>query len=92
MGSATTRVVVGEFLKGEKNPKVIGVGEIVTEGMRHGYVTNINEAATSIKKAIEVAEKASSIKITHWANLFSKFIFNYSNFYEKRTNQYLRLV
>ena len=27
MGSTTTRVVVGEFLKGEKNPKIIGIGK-----------------------------------------------------------------
>ena len=28
VGSSMTRVVVGEFLKGEKNPKVIGVGRV----------------------------------------------------------------
>ena len=27
VGSSITRVVVAEFLKGEKDPKVIGVGE-----------------------------------------------------------------
>ena len=32
VGSSMTRVVVGEFLKGEKNPKIIGVGETPTQG------------------------------------------------------------
>lgn len=63
VGSSTTRVVVGEFLKGEKNPKIVGIGESATEGVRHGYVVNINEAAWSVKKAVELAEKTSAIKI-----------------------------
>lgn len=63
MGSSTTRVVVGEFLKGEKNPKIIGIGESETKGVRHGYVVNFNEAVNSVKKAVSLAEKSSGIKI-----------------------------
>jgi cell division protein FtsA len=64
LGTATTRVVVGEFLKGEKNPKVIGVGEAPTSGVRHGYVTNFDEAVKGVKEAIEMAEKTTAgIKI-----------------------------
>lgn len=59
----TTRVVVGEFLKGEKNPRIIGVGESTTLGMRHGYVVNSSLVTTSIKNAIAVAEKTSNLKI-----------------------------
>ena len=58
-----TRVVVGEFLKGEKNTKVIGVGESETTGMRHGYIISFNDAVSSIKKAVIQAEKSSGIKI-----------------------------
>lgn len=63
IGTFTTRVVVGEFLKGEKNPKIIGVGESETRGMRHGYIVNIPDAVSSLKKAISSAEKTSEIKI-----------------------------
>lgn len=63
VGSTTTRVVVGELLKGEKNPKVIGVGESETLGMRHGYVTNGPLVATSIENAVAIAEKTSNIRI-----------------------------
>ncbi|PIP69100.1 cell division protein FtsA [Candidatus Nomurabacteria bacterium CG_4_9_14_0_2_um_filter_32_10] len=65
MGSTTTRVVVGEFIKGEKNPKIIGIGESETKGVRHGYVVNIEEAVTSLKDAISAAEKSSGMKIKH---------------------------
>ena len=63
MGSTTTRVIVGEFLKGEKNPKIIGIGESETKGIRHGYVVNIPEAVLSLKNAISLAEKTSGLKI-----------------------------
>lgn len=54
---------MGEFLKGEKNPKVIGIGESESKGMRHGYVVNVHEATMSLKNAISLAEKSSGIKI-----------------------------
>ena len=63
IGSAKTKVVVGEFLKGEKNPKIIGVGESETKGVRHGYVINNSDAVRSIKNAVLNAEKNSNIKI-----------------------------
>ena len=52
LGSAKTKVVVGEFLKGEKNPKIIGVGESETRGVRHGYVINATDALNSLKNAV----------------------------------------
>lgn len=63
MGSAKTRVLVAEILKGEKNPKIIGVGESDTEGIKHGYITNVSLASESIRKAVEMAEKSSELKI-----------------------------
>ena len=58
-----TRVVVGEFIKGEKNPKIIGIGESETTGLRHGYVVDPVSAIISVKNAVSMAEKTSGIKI-----------------------------
>jgi len=58
-----TKVVVGEFLKGEKNPRIIGLGEAETNGVQHGYIVNIPLAVISLKNAISQAEKSSNIKI-----------------------------
>jgi len=63
VGTTTTRVIVGEFLKGEQNPKVIGVGEYPTTGMRHGYVVSFSDVTKSVKGAVDMAEKTSGIKI-----------------------------
>ena len=63
LGTTKTKVVVAEFSKGEKNPKVIGMGESETKGVRHGYVTNQIDATNSIKNAVAMAERNSGIKI-----------------------------
>lgn len=63
IGTTTTRVVVGEFIKGEKSPKIIGVGESPTSGLRHGYIIDFDLAVTSVKKAKAMAESSSGIKI-----------------------------
>jgi len=54
---------VGEFLKGEKNPRIIGVGESETFGMRRGYVVDPLALVVSIKNAALMAEKSAGIKI-----------------------------
>jgi len=63
VGSSMTRVIVGEFFKGEKNPKIIGVGESETSGLRHGYIVDPSQATTSVRNAVAMAEKSSGIKI-----------------------------
>ena len=54
---------MGEFEKGERNPKIIGVGESETKGVRHGYVVNSELATLSIRNAVKSAEQSSNIKI-----------------------------
>src|SRR5690349_21028568 len=63
VGSTKTRVVVGEFIKGEKVPKVIGAGESQSAGLRHGYVVNSSLASQSVKEAVLAAERSSGVKI-----------------------------
>lgn len=58
-----TRVVVGEFIKGEKNPRIVGVGEAVSLGVRHGYVVDEAQAVVGLRNALAMAEKSSGIKI-----------------------------
>lgn len=65
VGSSSTRVVVGEKLSGEKNPKILGAGEAPTLGVRRGYVVDQKLATESIRKALAEAERAAGIKIKH---------------------------
>ncbi|MCX6758066.1 MAG: cell division protein FtsA [Candidatus Nomurabacteria bacterium] len=63
IGTTTTRVVVSEFSKNEKTPKIIATGQTETKGLRHGYIVNFDEAVKSIKNAVAQAENISGIKI-----------------------------
>ncbi|MEK7588259.1 MAG: cell division FtsA domain-containing protein [Patescibacteria group bacterium] len=63
VGTTTTRIVVGEFLKGQTNPNIIGIGEYATAGMRHGYIVSFSDVVKSIKGAVAMAEKTSGIKV-----------------------------
>jgi cell division protein FtsA len=63
VGTSQTRVVVAEFNKGEPWPKIIGTGLSESKGLRHGYITNIEETTKSIRQAVKEAEKNSGIKI-----------------------------
>lgn len=63
IGSGTTKIVVAEFLKGINTPKIIGFGESQTTGVRHGYIINKEDTIKSLRKALDMAEKTSNIKI-----------------------------
>jgi len=57
--------VVVASIKGKEDikPRIIGVGESVSLGMRKGVVVDIEEMTKSIKKAIDQAERGSGVKI-----------------------------
>lgn len=63
VGTRSTRVVVAEYSKGKSSPVILGVGVSQSKGLRHGYITNEQDAIKSIKCAISAAEKSSGVKI-----------------------------
>lgn len=63
IGTSNTRVVVASYKEGEEKPKIIGVGEAPSSGMRKGVVVDIDEVTESIKKAIEQASLSSGFSI-----------------------------
>jgi len=65
IGTSNTRVVVASYKEGEEKPKIIGVGEAPSSGMRKGVVVDIDEVTESIKKAVEQASLSSGFPIDH---------------------------
>ena len=65
VGTYHIKVVISDA--GEKNekglPKIIGAGIAESHGLRHGYVTNVEDVASSIKKAISIAEEKAGVKV-----------------------------
>jgi len=62
IGTNKVRVVVAS-VKDETKPRIIGVGESNSSGMRKGVVVDIEEMTASIKKAVEQAERGSGASI-----------------------------
>ena len=44
-------------------PSIIGLGFSESRGLRYGYIININDVKSSLRKAVDQAEKSSKVKI-----------------------------
>lgn len=44
-------------------PKIIGIGTAESRGLRHGYIMNARETASSVMQAVRQAEKVSGVKV-----------------------------
>lgn len=62
IGTTSIKVVVAEYVNNQLN--VIGVGNEVSKGLNRGVIVDIDETVTSIKKAVEQAEKKTGKKIS----------------------------
>lgn len=65
VGTASVRVTVSEHVKGEELPRILTMINKRSRGVRHGYITNIEEATKSIKEAVAEAEKMARVKIEY---------------------------
>lgn len=66
IGSAKTTAVIAEAVgDAHRNPtiKILGVGQARTTGLRRGIVSDIEETTSSIKKAIQDAERMAGTQV-----------------------------
>ncbi len=63
IGTSKIRTVVASFKREDEKPRIIGVGEVPSNGMRKGIVVDIEEVIDSIKKSVEQAELNSGVPI-----------------------------
>jgi len=65
VGTSKVRTVVASIrtTKDGVKPKIIGVGESISFGMRKGVVIDIEEMTKSIKKSVDHAERMSGVSI-----------------------------
>ncbi|HBM45607.1 MAG: Cell division protein ftsA [Parcubacteria group bacterium GW2011_GWF2_38_76] len=65
VGTSSVRITVSEHIKGEELPRILAMINKGSRGVRHGYITNIEEATKSIKEAVAEAEKVAKVKIEY---------------------------
>ncbi len=63
VGTTKVRTVIASVKNIEEKPKIIGVGESLSNGMRKGVVVDIDDVTESIKKSVEQAELNSGIPV-----------------------------
>jgi len=65
IGTSKIRVVIASVKGNGEKPKIIGLGEAKSAGMRKGIVIDIDEVTNCIKKAIEQAELGSNVPVNN---------------------------
>ena len=65
IGTSNIRVVVASLRDKEEKPKIIGIGEVPSSGIRKGVIIDIEEVVENIKKAVDQAELSSGVPINH---------------------------
>jgi len=63
VGTSKVRTVIASIKGGDTRPKIIGVGESNSAGMRKGMVVDIEEITKSIKRSIDNAERVGGVNI-----------------------------
>lgn len=65
LGTYQVKVIVAENDSTQEKgiPHIIGSGTSESRGIRHGFVTNIKDAAASIEQAVKNAEKSAGVSI-----------------------------
>lgn len=62
IGSRNTRVVICD-VSGGGLPRIVGYGIAESRGVRLGYITDAQEAARSVREAVEDAERIAGVKV-----------------------------
>ncbi|MDD5397072.1 MAG: cell division protein FtsA [Candidatus Moranbacteria bacterium] len=63
IGSTNVRAVIAERIRGEEQPRVIGVGVDGSFGIRRGVITDVNDVTKAIVGAVENAERMAGVQI-----------------------------
>ncbi len=63
IGTASIRVVVAEWKRGNQTPQVLALVKKNSRGFRRGYIINAEEATETISEALREAERATKQRI-----------------------------
>ncbi len=63
IGTTKIGVIIAEVYEDDPNPKIIGVGNSPSHGLKKGVVVNIEKTVQSINEAVEQAENMAGVEI-----------------------------
>jgi cell division protein FtsA len=62
VGTSGIKIVVTELRKGDYCPRILATGECLSLGIKNGYVVNLEDTISSIKKCVLQTESKIGIK------------------------------
>ncbi|MCE1198848.1 MAG: cell division protein FtsA [Marinilabiliales bacterium] len=62
IGTLRTRAILGR-LNSDQKLDVLAFGDVPSQGIRNGVVVNIDEAADSIRRAVDVLERTTNLRV-----------------------------
>lgn len=63
VGTSTVQTVIAEKQRGEEKLRVLGMGFSPSAGVRRGNVTDLEEAANSIRASVREAERTAGVQV-----------------------------
>ena len=63
IGSANVRTIIAQQVKGEENPRVIGVGIVDSSGIRRGVITDVDDVIKVVNESVEKAEHMAGVPV-----------------------------
>ncbi len=63
IGTSNTRTIIAQQIKGEENPRVIGVSVIPSVGIRRGVIIDVEDIAKTVIESVESAERMAGLPI-----------------------------
>ncbi len=63
IGSSNIKTVITQIFSEEEKPRIIGVGNAVSGGVRKGIIVDLEEAIASINESVEKAERNAGVAV-----------------------------
>lgn len=63
MGSSNVRTIIAQQLRGEEQPRIIGVSSTPSFGIRRGVIIDIEDVTKSINGSLELAERMAGVNV-----------------------------
>jgi cell division protein FtsA len=57
------RTIIAEQLRGEQQPRIVGVGSVPSFGMRRGVIIDTEDVAKAISESVEIAERMAGTNV-----------------------------
>mgnify|MGYP001589187376 FL=1 len=63
VGNYSVKTVIAELTRGSETPRIVGIGNAPSNGLRRGTVIDMEEAIASVKQSVQQAESMAGLRV-----------------------------